>query len=63
MFVPLLALIFNQWLKNGTIPSRFTRGVIKLLRKDKKAEGMGLDNYPALNYVEHRVKDFGQGLS
>ena len=33
MFVPLLATIYNNWMRQGTIPRRFTRGIVKLLRK------------------------------
>ncbi len=38
MSVPLLATIYNNWLRQGTIPSRFTRGIEKLLRKDKSGD-------------------------
>ena len=41
MFVPLLATIYNNWMRQGTIPRRFTRGIVKLLRKNKHG-GMGL---------------------
>ena len=42
MFVPLLALLFNHWLKQGSIPRRSSRGVVKLLRKDKDGgDGIG----------------------
>ena len=35
MFVPLLATIYDNWTRQGTIPRRFTRGIVKLLRKNK----------------------------
>lgn len=35
MFVPLLELIFNNWMKYKVIPQHFNRGVITLLCKDK----------------------------
>lgn len=35
MFVPLLELIFNKWMKYKVIPQHFNRGVITLLCKDK----------------------------
>ena len=38
MFVPLLATIYNNWMKHGTIPQRFTWGIVKLLCKDKHGE-------------------------
>lgn len=33
---PLMALMFNYRLKNGNIPQRYIKGVIKLLSKKKK---------------------------
>ena len=35
MFVPLLATIYNNWKRQGSIPRRFTRGIVNLLRKNK----------------------------
>lgn len=35
VFIPLLALIFKQWMKGGNITERFTRDAIMLLRKNK----------------------------
>ena len=35
MFVPLLMAVCNNWMKQGTIPQRFTRGIVKFLRKNK----------------------------
>ena len=32
MFVPLLATIYNNWMRQGSIPRRFTRGIVKLIR-------------------------------
>lgn len=46
VFVPLLALIFGNWMKQGSIPQRFTRGVI-MLCKDKNG-GDGLGNFRPL---------------
>ena len=42
MFLPLLVAIYNNWMKQGTIPQHFTRGIVKLLCKKKKMVGMGL---------------------
>lgn len=35
VFIPLLALIFKQGIKDGNITERFTRDMIMLLRKNK----------------------------
>ena len=35
MFVPLLATIYNNWMRQSSIPRRFTRGIVKLLRMNK----------------------------
>ena len=41
MFAPLLATIFNNWMRQGSIPKRFTRFIVNLLRKNKH----GLDGF------------------
>lgn len=35
-FVPLLILVYNNWMKQGSIPQRLPSGMIKLLRKNNK---------------------------
>ena len=50
MFVPLLATIYNNWLRQGTIPQRFTRGIVKLLRKNKHG-GDGISNFRPLTML------------
>ena len=35
MFVSLLVTVHNNWVKQGLIPQRFTRSVVKFLRKSK----------------------------
>lgn len=39
MFVPLLEILFNHWMEQGTIPQRFTRFVVKLIHKNKHERG------------------------
>ena len=62
VFVPLLALIYNNWMKQGSIPQRFTRGVIKLLRK-KKGGGDGIDNYRPLTMLNTELKILAKVLA
>ena len=47
MFVPLLATIYNKWMRQGSIRRRFTRGIVKLLRKNKHS-GDGISNFRPL---------------
>lgn len=44
MFVPLLYLIYNNWLKNGNIPLCFTKSLINLLGKENHG-GDRISNY------------------
>ncbi|CAE1178594.1 unnamed protein product [Acanthosepion pharaonis] len=55
IFVPLLQLIYNHWMRQGSLPRRFTRGVIKLLRKDKNG-GDGLGNFRPLTMLNTDLK-------
>ena len=55
MFVPLLATIYNNWLRQGTIPQRFTRGIVKLLRKNKHG-GDGISNFRPLTMLNTDLK-------
>ena len=50
MLVPLLAMIYNNWMKLGFIPRSFTSSIVKLLRKDKHSEGG----------VKHWFEDFDE---
>ena len=50
MFVLLLATIYNNWMRQGTIPRRFTRGIVKLLRKNKHG-GDGISNFRPLTML------------
>ena len=50
MFVPLLATIYNNWMRQGSIPGRFTRGTVKLLRKNKHG-GDGISNFRPLTML------------
>ena len=61
MFVPLLATIYNNWMRQGTIPRRFTRGIVKLLRKNKHG-GDGISNFRPLMML-NTDKDFGEDPS
>ena len=51
MFVPLLATIYDNWMRQGTIPRRFTRGIVKLLRKNKHG-GDGISNFRPLTMLK-----------
>ena len=55
MFVPLLATIYNNWMRKGSIPSRFTRGIVKLLRKNKHG-GDGISNFRPLTILNTDLK-------
>ena len=55
MFVPLLATIYNNWMRQGTIPRRFTRGIVKLLRKNKHG-GDGISNFRPLTMLNTDLK-------
>lgn len=46
----LLALIFNNGIKQGSIPQSLTRGMIKLLRKYKKG-GHAIGNFRSLTML------------
>ena len=47
MFFPLLATIYNNRMRQGSIARRFTRGIVKLLRKNKHG-GDGICNFRPL---------------
>ena len=55
MFVPLLATTYNNWMRQGTIPRRFTRGIVKLLRKNKHG-GDGISNFRPLTMLNTDLK-------
>ena len=55
MFVPLLTAVYNNWMKQGSIPQRFTRGIVKLLRKNKHG-GEGLSNFRPLTMLNTDLK-------
>ena len=55
MFVPLLATIYNNWMRQGTIPRRFTRGIVKLLCKNKHG-GDGISNFRPLTMLNTDLK-------
>ena len=55
MFVPLLATIYDNWMRQGTIPRRFTRGIVKLLRKNKHG-GNGISNFRPLTMLNTDLK-------
>ena len=54
-FVPLLATIYNNWMRQGTIPRRFTRGIVKLLRKNKHG-GDEISNFRPLTMLNTDLK-------
>ena len=55
MFVPLLATIYDNWMRQGSIPRRFTRGIVKLLRKNKHG-GDGISNFRPLAMLNTNLK-------
>ena len=55
MFVPLLATTYDNWMRQGTIPGRFTRGIVKLLRKNKHG-GDGISNFRPLTMLNTDLK-------
>ena len=62
MFVPLLAMTYNSWIKQGTIPQRRTKGIVKLLRKDKHG-GVGNSNYRPLTMLNTDFNIFAKKLA
>ena len=62
MFVPLLATIYDNWMRQGTIPRRFTRGIVKLLRKNKHG-GDGISNFRSLTMLNTDLKIFAKILA
>ena len=55
MFVSLLATIYDNWMKQGTIPQRFTRVIVKFLRKDKHGEDQ-ISNFRPLTMLNTDLK-------
>ena len=55
MFILLLATIYNNWLRQGSIPRRVTRGIGKLLRKNKHG-GDGISNFHLLTMLNTDLK-------
>ena len=55
MFVPLLATTYDNWMRQGTIPRRFTRGIVTLLRKNKHG-GDGISNFRSLTMLNTDLK-------
>lgn len=54
MIVPLLEILFNHWMEQGTIPQHFTRFVVKLIHKNKHEGGENL-SFLALNDAELKI--------
>jgi len=55
MLVPLLETIYNNWMRQGSIPRRFTQGVVKLLCKNKRG-GDGISNFRPLTMLNTDLK-------
>ena len=55
MFVPLLATTYDNWMRQGTIPRHFTRGIVKLLHKNKHG-GDGISNFRPLTMLNTDLK-------
>ena len=50
MFFPSLTTIYNNLMKQGTIPQCFIKGIVKLPRKDKHG-GYGISNFRSLTML------------
>lgn len=59
MSVPILMVVFSNWLQQESVPDRISMGVITLLKKDKYG-GVGIRRLGTHNSVKNRVKDFGE---
>ena len=55
MFVLLLATIYNNCMRQGSIPRRFTRNIVKFLRKNKHG-GDGISNFRPLTMLNTNLK-------
>ena len=55
MFVPLLATIYNNWMRQGSISRCFTRGIVKLPHKNKHG-GDGISNFHPLMMLDTDLK-------
>ena len=55
MFVLLLATIYNNWMKPGTILQRFIRGIVKFLSKNKHG-GDRISNFRPLMMLNTNLK-------
>ena len=55
IFVPLLATIYNNRMRHGSITRHFIRGVVKFLRKDKHG-GDGISNFRPLTMLNTDLK-------
>ena len=62
MFVPLLATIYDNWMRQGTIPRCFTRGIAKLLHKNKHG-GDGISNFRPLTMLNTDFKSLAKILA
>ena len=50
ILVEKLATIYNNWMKQGSIPQPFTGSIVKLLRKDIHS-GDGISNFRLLTIL------------
>ena len=55
IFVPLLATIYDNWMRQDSISRRFTRGIVKLLRKNNRG-GDGISNFRPLTMLNTDLK-------
>ena len=55
MFVPLLATIYNNWMRQGSIPRHLTRDIVKLLCKNIHG-GDGISNFRPLMMLNTDLK-------
>ena len=61
MIVPLLTTIYNNWMRQGSIPRHFTRSIVNLLRKDNHG-GDGISNFRPLTMSNTDLKILATNL-
>ena len=62
LFIPILTTLFNHWFEQGSIPRKMNRGMITLLKKDKRAGGK-IDNFRPITLLNTELKILAKILS
>ena len=63
MFVPILTDVFNHWFAQGAIPGSITKGVITLLKKERRHVREELDDYMPITLLNTELKILAQVLA